>query len=263
MAGLAVLTSVALACALGPLLSPYDPNAIDLDAIREAPSASHWLGTDSNGRDVLTRLLYGGRVSMAVGVSVAILATTLGLVMGILAGYIGGWVDGMVGRLTETVIAFPGIIAVAIFAAIFGPGLATVVVVLSLFSWPTAARVVRGSTLALREREFVLAAQTVGASSWKVILRHITPGVLSPLTVAATFSVANAILSEAALSYLGIGVSPPQATWGTILQGAQSLTILESAPWMWLPAGIATALTVVAINLIGDGLRDALDAKLE
>jgi peptide/nickel transport system permease protein len=261
MLGLAILAVVALLSILAPLIAPTDPFKVDLAFFRKPPGPGHPLGTDSAGRDVLSRLLYAGQVSLSVGLAAAFMSTTIGLVLGLLAGTYGGWVDTVIMRLTDVVLSFPALVVIITIVALVGPSRETVILGIGLFFWPTACRIVRGLALSLREQDFVLAARALGSSTRHVMARHMVPSVLSPLTVTATFAVAQAILLEAALSFLGLGVRPPQPSWGNMLNEAQSLTILESMPWLWLPPGLAIAITVLAINFIGDGLRDALDPR--
>jgi peptide/nickel transport system permease protein len=188
-------------------------------------------------------------------------STSIGLLLGSIAGNYGKWADVVVMRATDVVMSFPALIVIITVVALVGPSMLTIILGIGLFGWPTACRIVRGLALSLREQDFVLAARALGAPEPRIIARHLVPSVLSPLTVTATFAVAQAILMEAALSFLGLGVRPPQPSWGNMLNEAQSLTILETMPWLWLPPGIAIAITVLAINFVGDGLRDALDPR--
>jgi len=259
--GAAVLL-VVIAAALGaPLLTPYDPTAVDLGAFRQAPSRSHLLGTDSSGRDVLTRLLYAGRVSLSVGLLASLVAVTIGLFFGAIAGLVGGIVDSVVMRITDIVLSFPSIIVVVVLAGILGPSVTMLVVVMGATNWPTAARVVRGLVLSLREQEYIAAARASGARTGWVLMRHVVPAALAPVSVVATLLVASTVLNEAALSFLGLGVQPPQASWGNMLNDAQNLTLIRTMPWLWLPPGLAIAATVLAVNFVGDGLRDAVDPR--
>jgi peptide/nickel transport system permease protein len=261
MLGLLIIVVIALLAVAAPLLAPADPLRVDLASFRKPPVSGHPLGTDSAGRDVLSRLLYAGQVSLAVGLIAALVSTGIGLLLGSIAGNYGGWADAVVMRATDVVMSFPALIVIITVVALIGPSMLTIILGIGLFGWPTACRIVRGLALSLREQDFVLAARALGAAESRIITRHLIPSVLSPLTVTATFAVAQAILTEAALSFLGLGVRPPQPSWGNMLNEAQSLTILESMPWLWLPPGIAIAITVLAINFVGDGLRDALDPR--
>ena len=246
---------------LAPFVAPTDPNAIDLTSLRKPPSGEHWLGTDSAGRDVLSRIIYGARVSLTVGIAAALSAAGLGTFLGLVAGMTNRRVDTVIMRIVDIFLSFPSLIVILLIVAVLGPSVTTIVVVIAFFEWPTACRIVRQMTLALREHGFVLAARAGGSSNFRIMWRHILAGVVSPLTVVATLLSASAILLEAALSFLGLGVRQPQASWGGMLNEAQSITVLEGMPWLWLPPGIAIAATVLAINFIGDGLRDAFDPR--
>jgi peptide/nickel transport system permease protein len=259
--GLGVIALIAALSFLAPLIAPSDPFKVDLAFFRKPPNPAHLLGTDSAGRDVLSRLLFAGQVSLRVGLVAAMMSTSIGLVLGSIAGTYGGWVDTVIMRMTDVVLSFPALVVIITVVALIGPSEQTMILGIGLFFWPTACRIVRGLALSLREQDFFIAAKALGATDGHVIARHMIPSVLSPLTVTATFAVAQAILLEAALSFLGLGVRPPQPSWGNMLNEAQSLTILESMPWLWLPPGLAIAITVLAINFIGDGLRDALDPR--
>jgi peptide/nickel transport system permease protein len=259
--GLVIIGIIAALSVLAPLIAPADPLKVDLAFFRKPPNPAHLLGTDSAGRDVLSRLLYAGQVSLRVGLVAALMSTSIGLVLGLLAGTYGGWIDAALMRLTDVVLSFPALVVIITVVALIGPSLETMILAIGLLYWPTACRIVRGLALSVREQDFFIAARALGATTGHVIVRHMLPSVLSPLTVTATFAVAHAILLEAALSFLGLGVRPPQPSWGNMLNEAQSLTILESMPWLWLPPGLAIAITVLAINFIGDGLRDALDPR--
>ena len=259
--GLVILAVIAAMSILAPLIAPTDPLKVDLAFFRKPPSPAHWLGTDSAGRDVLSRLIYAGQVSLTVGLVAALMSSGIGLALGSIAGAFGGWVDALIMRLTDVVLSFPALVVIITLVALVGPSMVTIMVGIGLFFWPTACRLVRALALSLREQDFFLAARALGATRSRLITRHLVPSVLSPLTVTATFAVAQAILLEAALSFLGLGVRPPQPSWGNMLTDAQSLTILETMPWLWLPPGLMIAITVLAINFIGDGLRDALDPR--
>ncbi|MFB2596627.1 oligopeptide ABC transporter permease [Herbiconiux sp. P17] len=259
--GLVALVVVVLAAVIGPFLLGIDPNLVDPMAIRQPPNADHLLGTDSAGRDVLARLLAGGRVSLLVGLTVAVTATLIGLVLGSIAGFFGGWIDAVLGRVTDVILSFPTLIVVIIIVAFVGPSIPTMILAVGLFEWPTAFRIVRGLTLSLREQDSIRAVRGLGASTFRILVKHVVPAVFAPLTVVATLLVAQAILLEAGLSFLGLGVPPPTASWGNMLNEAQSFTVLQSMPWLWVPAGCAIAITVLAVNFIGDGLRDASDPR--
>ena len=232
-----LILMIAALSILAPLIAPSDPFKVDLAFFRKPPSPVHPLGTDSAGRDVLSRMLFAGQVSLTVGLIAALMSTTIGLVLGSIAGSYAGWVDALIMRLTDVVLSFPALVVIITVVALVGPSILTIIFGIGLFYWPTACRIVRGLALSLREQDFLIAARALGATDRHVIIRHLVPSVLSPLTVTATFAVAQAILLEAALSFLGLGVRPPQPSWGNMLNEAQSLTILESMPWLWLPPG--------------------------
>lgn len=261
VAGAVVLIVVVALAVFAPLISSYDPNAVDLRAFRQAPSAEHLFGTDSSGRDVFTRAIFAGRVSLGIGLSASLIAIVLGTLLGAIAGLLGGWVDAVIMRFADIMMSLPSLVVILVVAGILGPSIVTLIVAIGVFGWPVTGRVVRGATLSLREHEFILAANAVGASNWWLIRRHILPAVLAPVTVVGTLTVAGTILVEAALSFLGLGVQPPQASWGNMLIDAQNLTLVQTMPWLWLPPGIAIAITVLSVNFVGDGLRDAVDPR--
>lgn len=259
MIGLALLGILFAAAVVGPLLYGRDPDLTDTAARFRQPSGVNPLGTDGLGRDLFARLLYAGRVSIAVGLSAAFVATLVGLTLGMIAGVSGGVIDTLIMRATDIVLALPLLIAISVVIGVIGTGVEVVVIVIGLLAWPEAARVVRAVVLSLREQEFVLAARALGASNRRIVTKHLLWHAVAPLTVTGTFTVAGALLTEAALSYLGIGVKAPQPSWGNMLSDAQQLFILRQYLWYWLPPGLAIFGTVLAINLVGDGLRDALD----
>ncbi len=260
MSGLVFLVFVVVLSALGPLIAP-DPLAIDLAAVLRPPAWEYWLGTDQAGRDVFARVVSGGRVSLTIGFASAISTVLVGLVLGTIAGYRGGVFDWFFMRLVEVVLSFPTLVLIIFFVTRFGRSVTSIVLVMALFQWPIAGRLVRNMSVAVKELEFVQAARAFGAKGFHTAVRHVLPSAVGPLTVAGTLLVAQAILIESALSFLGFGISPPTATWGSILNEAQSLTILETMPWLWIPAGLLITLTVLAINFVGDGLRDGLDPR--
>jgi peptide/nickel transport system permease protein len=255
-----VLLALALLSAFAPLISPYDPERTRLLDIYERPSAIHPFGTDSLGRDLATRILYGGRVSLSVGVLAVTVAISFGTLVGMLAGYYGRWVDTVLMRFVDMMFSFPRLFLLIIFGVFFkGMTLGVIVLVLGLLSWMTTSRLVRAQFLSLKEREFVVAARSVGVKDMRIILRHLLPNALAPIIVAATLGVASAIISESTLSFLGLGIQPPTPSWGNMLRDATS--DMEKAPWLAIFPGLAIFLAVVAINFIGDGLRDALDPR--
>ncbi|MDE0464101.1 MAG: ABC transporter permease [Caldilineaceae bacterium] len=257
--GLAALSLFALVAILAPFVTFYDPNGIDLTVMRQAPSPAHVLGTDPLGRDVWTRLAYGTRVSLAVGLVAVSIYTTIGVVLGGLAGYFGGRIDMVLSRFTDVMMCFPSFMLIVTVAVILPPNIFNIMVIIGIFGWTGIMRHVRAQFLSLREREFVLAARCVGVSSGRIVFRHILPNAIAPVVVAATMGLAGAIMTESALSFLGLGVQPPMSSWGSMLQDAMSLPILQTMPWLWLPSAIAIAVTTLSVNFIGDALRDALD----
>jgi peptide/nickel transport system permease protein len=260
--GSTILLLLAISAIGAPLIARHDPYAIDLSAYQSGPTRHHILGTDSAGRDVFSRLLHAGRVSLSVGLVAVTIYTAIGVALGALAGFYGGWVDSLVMRLADVFLSFPSLIIIITLASVLGPSIYNVMLAIGLLGWPPIARLLRGELLSLREREFVLGARASGCGGARLIFRHLLPNAMAPVIVAATFGIAYAILIEAGLSFLGLGVQLPTPSWGNMLTDAQSLTVLESMPWLWLPPGVMIALAVLSINFIGDGLRDALDPYL-
>ncbi len=259
---LAVLTVITLVAIFAPVFARYDYGKIDLRAGGQSPSAAHWLGTDRVGRDIWSRTIYGGRVSLAVGVGATLLATAIGTILGALSGYYRGAIDNIIMRFTDTVMTFPSIVIMLTLATLLPRSLWAIVLIIGCLSWPLVARLVRGQFLSLRETEFVLAARCLGVSDRRIISRHIMPNAIAPLIALITFSVGAAILTEAGLSFLGLGVPPPTPSWGTMLESARNLEILKNLPWMWIPPAFMTVVTVLCVNFIGDGIRDAVDPRL-
>jgi peptide/nickel transport system permease protein len=237
------------------------PFATDVRAVNQPPSALHLLGTDRSGRDVWARLVHGARTSLTVGLGAVTIYVLIGTLLGGLAGMIGGKADQLIMRATDTLMSIPTLLLVIVFVSVVGPSLGSVVAVIGLLGWPGACRLVRGQLLSLREAEFVTAARVVGVSGPQILVRHLLPNILSSLAVLATFGVASAIILEAGLSFLGLGVGVPVPSWGDMINAAQSPTVLIDEPWLWISPGVAIALTVLAVNFIGDGLRDALDPR--
>jgi peptide/nickel transport system permease protein len=238
-----------------------DPLSIDLNAARSAPSSAHLLGVDRVGRDVFSRLVHASRVSLSVGVGAVAVYTAIGVLLGSIAGFYRGRVDSVILRLTDIVLSFPAILIVLVAVSLTGPGLGQLIIVLGLVGWPHITRLVRGQFLSLAEQDFVTAARAMGAANTRLIVRHILPNCVGVIVVAATFGVASTVLAEAALSFLGMGVQPPTPSWGNMLSDAQSLSVLNSMPWLWAPPGLAIFVMILAINFLGDGLRDALDPR--
>lgn len=256
---LAIITVVAV---FAPIFARYDYDKIDLRAGGVGPTTEHWFGTDRVGRDIWSRTVYGGQVSLAVGVGATLLSTVIGTVLGSIAGYYRGMVDNVIMRITDTVMTFPSIVIMLTLAALLPRSVTTIVLIIGGLSWPSVARLVRAQFMSVRESEFVMAARCIGVRDRGIIIRHILPNVFAPLVALITFSVGAAILTEAGLSFLGLGVPPPTPSWGTMLESARNLDILKNLPWMWIPPAIMTVLTVLCVNFIGDGIRDAIDPRL-
>jgi len=250
-----------LAAALAPVIAPFDPvRDADLNNYLRAPGAPFLLGTDMFGRDVFSRVIYGARVSLGVGIAVQASALAIGVTLGLLAGFFGGRVDQLIMRLTEVVFAFPGLLFAIAIMAVIGPSLYNVFLALGLVSWTSLARVVRGQVLSLKEQEYVEAARAVGASNARIIARHILPNTLAAVTVLVTLGIGGAILAEAGLSFLGLGAQPPEPSWGSMLSAGRDY--LLQAPWLSVYPGLAIFLTVMGFNLLGDGIRDLLDPRM-
>jgi peptide/nickel transport system permease protein len=261
MISLAVLV-VLLTIAIGaPIFGRYDPTATVLTDFEKPPSATHWLGTDSAGRDIYSRLVWGSRNSLVVAFFAVTLTTLIGTLLGAVSGYYRGLLDSIVMRVTDGFLSFPTIVLLLMLASVLGPSIINVILVIGLINWTGIARLVRGEFLKLREQDWALAAKSVGVSDWRLIRRHMLPHVVSLIVINATFGVAGAIITEASLSYLGLGVRPPAPSWGTMLSDAQSVHVLESLPWSWLAPGITLLTVVLAVNYVGDTLRRALDPR--
>jgi peptide/nickel transport system permease protein len=259
--GATILAAMAVCAILAPLLAPADPNAINLTRIAHPPDGRNWLGTDAVGRDELSRLLYGARISLSVGLVAVGIYLVIGFVLGAVAGYLGGWVDNVIMRFTDVMLCFPTFVLILILVGILGPNIGNVMVVIGLFGWTGVARLVRGQVLQLRALDYVVAARMLGGGQFYVLARHVLPNVLGPLTVAGTLGIASAILTEAGLSFLGLGVVQPTPSWGSMLNEARNPAILATKPWLWLAPGVAISVAVLAANFIGDGLRDAFDVR--
>ena len=234
---------------------------MELAVMNQEPSLEHPFGTDTLGRDILARTMYGGQVSLLVGLAAAGISTIVGVFLGTISGYFGKTVDAVVMRLTDVMMTFPPIIIMMTVAAISGPGIVNVILIIGGLRWPATTRLVRGQFLSLKNQEFTLAAKATGMPDWIIIVRHNLPNVVAPLMARVTFAVSAAILSEAGLSFLGLGVPLPTPTWGNMMESARDLVILQNRPWMWIPAAGFTLITILCINFIGDGLRDAFDPK--
>jgi peptide/nickel transport system permease protein len=261
VAGGGVVVLLFLVSFLAPLITPYDPNVIDAWNVLLPPSAKHWFGTDEIGRDVFTRVVFGARVSLKVGFVAVGIAAAIGTVVGLLAGFYGGWVDTVLMRFVDIMLCFPTFFLILAVIAMLEPSIWYVMIIIGLTGWMGVARLVRAEVLSLREREFVMAARVLGASDFRILFRHVLPNAISPVLVSATLGVAGAILTESALSFLGIGVPPPTPSWGNILSSGKEF--IEFAWWLSLFPGLAIFVTVLAYNLVGEGVRDALDPRLK
>jgi peptide/nickel transport system permease protein len=257
--GLIVFTLIMLASIFAPLLTPWDPTKINLRAINQSPSWEHWFGTDKTGRDVFARVLYGGRVSILVGLGSALVSALIGVIIGCYAGYVGGWVDAVAMRVSEAIMAFPEIILVLVLVSILGQSLFNLMAIFIVGGWCGIYRLVRAQMLSLREEEYVQALRSFGLNRGLISFKHMLPNAMGPVMVNITLSTAAFILQEAGLSFLGLGVPLNIPTWGNILNVAQDLTVLQNSWWLWLPVGIFISLFVLSVNFIGDGLRDASD----
>jgi ABC-type dipeptide/oligopeptide/nickel transport system permease subunit len=259
--GIAVVVVIALAALLAPALADHDPTRIDLGARLQSPSTAHWLGTDVQGRDVWARLVYGARVSLAVGVLSQSIALVLGVTLGLIAGYYGRWVDELVMRLADVTLAFPTLLLLIAMVAALQPSMGVVFATIGIVGWAGMARLVRGQVLVVRQLEYVQAVRALGARDRRILLGHVLPNVIAPVVIAATLGVAGAIMAEAALSFLGLGVQPPTPSWGAMIADGRDLAQLRRAPWTSLFPGLAIGAAVLGFNLLGDALRDALDPR--
>ena len=268
LVGMLILFIVTFVAIFGPQLAPFDPNRQNImmrllePGEAGAGDQTYWLGSDQLGRDVFSRLLYGARVSLLVGVAAIAVGGTIGIIAGLVSGYYGGWIDDVIMRLGDIQLAFPFILLAIMFLVVLGPGLVNIILVLGIGQWITYARIVRAQTLSLREKEYVEAARAMGDSTFSILFRTILPNIIAPLTVIASFNVAGVILSEAALSFLGLGVPPDVPTWGSMLSESRD-HLLSNKWWMSLFPGLAIIFTVLAFNIIGDWLRDFLDPRLK
>ena len=261
--GLVILTAMVILAVFAPLFTSHDPYFQDYSSLKQPPGNGYILGTDALGRAVWARLVYATRVSMSVGLVAVIIYAFIGSTLGALAGYYGGWVDLIIMRLTDTVMTFPVLIIIITIVALVGANIVNIMLVIGFLSWPGICRLVRGQILSLREMEFITATRALGASGRYIIIQHLLPNVVSQITVAATFGIAIAIMTEASLSFLGLGVPAPIPSWGQMLTDAQKLSVLATMPWLWVPPGAMISLTVLSVNFVGDGLRDALDPHMD
>ncbi len=260
--GTVILIILIFIAIFAPVITSHDPLTVNIRATKEGPSAEYILGTDTAGRDMWARLAYASRISLSVGIVSVSIYITIGTVLGAVAGYYSGMVDALIMRFTDTVMSFPGLIIIITVVSFIGPSIYNAMLVIGLLGWPGTCRLVRGQVLLLREMEFIEASRSLGIPTRRIILRHILPNVVPYLIVVATLGTAGAILTEAGLSFLGLGVQPPTPSWGNMLNSARQLTLMEKYPHLWLPPGFMIAITVLSINFIGDGLRDALDPRM-
>lgn len=257
--GLCVVALFVLVALLAPWIAPNDPVKTSWTAIRKAPSALHWFGTDENGRDILSRIIHGASASLRAGVISVSIAVALGVPIGLLAGYRGGWIDAIISRVTDAMLACPFLILAIAMAAFLGPSLRNAMIAIGISATPIFVRLARGATMATMVEDYVEAARAVGNPRWRIALRHVLPNIVPPVLVQATLAIAMAIIAEASLSFLGLGQQPPAPSWGSMLNAAQRF--LGQAPWMAIFPGLSIFVVVLAFNLLGDGLRDALDPK--
>lgn len=263
MFGMLVIVILIIFSLLAPFISHYDPNEIDLYKIESSPEGTHWLGTDELGRDMFSRLLYGGRVSLAVGIFASLAEIAIGVSLGSVAGFYGGAVDSIIMRITDIIMCFPFFVVAIALAAMVGPSMTNLIFIIAILEWTKIARIVRAEILSLKNRDYIKAARSLGLGNIRIIIKHVLPNTFASIMVFSTLAIANGILTEAALSFLGLGVRPPQPSWGNMLAAAQSMRVLQYEWWMWIPPGMMVFITVISINFLGDGLRDALDPKLK
>lgn len=259
LVGFLIIVCIFLLSMLAPVIAPYDPNYIDVKAILLEPSMQHWMGTDGLGRDVLSRMLYGGRISLLVGLVAVGISTAIGILLGALAGFYRGWVDTVIMRMVDVMLSIPSFFLILAVIAFLTPSIINIMIVIGLTSWMGVTRLVRAEFLSLNEREFVMASRTLGAKNARLIFTHLLPNSLTPIIVSAVLGVAGAVLMESGLSFLGLGVQAPQASWGNILTDGKEY--IQFAWWLSLFPGLAILITVLGYNLLGEGLRDALDPR--
>jgi peptide/nickel transport system permease protein len=260
VSGLLVITLLVAAAIIAPKIVPYEPTSQNITERLQKPSAKHLLGTDELGRDVLSRIIYGARISLSVGFIAVGISVIIGVFFGAIAGFYGGWIDSLVMRFVDIMFCFPSFFLILMIIAVLGPNIYNVMIIIGITSWPGIARLVRGEILSIKQREYVYAAKAIGASDWRIIFKHILPNALAPVLVTATLGIADAILVESGLSFLGLGVQPPMPSWGNIL--ASGKDYIESAWWLTLFPGLAILITILSYNLVGEGLREVIDPKL-
>ena len=259
--GLVIVLLMILSAVFAPLLATFDPNKIDMSKLNQAPGGEHIFGTDSTGRDLYSRLLYGGRISILIGITSALTTSIIGTIFGLIAGYFGGKIDVILIRISEILQSFPMIILVMVLVTILGPSVSNMILVFTLIGWMTVFRIVRNEVLRLREETYVAVNKAFGISDFVIMFRDILPNTISPISVATTINIAYFILQETGLSFLGLGVPTNVPTWGTIINAAKSITVIQMYKWQWIIPGLFISLFVMSINFLGDGLRDALDPR--
>ncbi|TQO59008.1 ABC transporter permease [Paraclostridium bifermentans] len=259
--GASILLILAVVSFIGPLFINQDISSVDLFNISASPNSEHLLGTDELGRDVLIRLLHGGRVSLMVGIFATIIQVTIGVILGLAAGYFGGVVDSIIMRIVDIIMCFPFFIVAIALAAVVGPSVTNLIIIIAILSWTDIARIVRAEVMSIKERDFIMASKGIGFNNIEIIIKHIIPNLMSSILVAMTLAMANAILMEAALSFLGMGVKPPMPSWGNMLTAAQNMRTLRSEWWLWIPPGVMIITSVLAINFLGEGLKRKLDPE--
>ena len=257
--GLAVIAGFVVVALGASVVAPYDPIATSFATVRKAPSVAHWFGTDEIGRDVLSRIVYGARASLLAGVVSVLISISVGVPIGLLAGYAGGMTDMLISRVTDALLACPFLILAIALAAFLGPSLTNAMIAIGISATPVFIRLTRGTTLAVKAEDFVLAARAIGNAPWRVAIRHVLPNIVPPLLVQATLAIAAAVIAEASLSFLGLGQQPPQPSWGSMLNTAKNY--IDNSPWMAIWPGASIFLLVLSFNVVGDGLRDALDPR--
>lgn len=262
MAGLFVLILEVILVLVLPVLMHLDPYNSDYMAFSASPSAAHLLGTDAIGRDVFSRLVYGGRTSLLVGLLSTLISCAIGVPLGLAAGYFRGKIEIAIMRVADIFMSFPSIVLILVLVAVVGPSIWSVTLVIGVLGWTQFARLIYANVLSVSEKEYVESARAIGTSGWQIITKYILPNSFAPILIAITFQMASAILMESSLSFLGMGVQPPEASWGNMLYDAQSITVLSQRLWLWVPPGLALLITVLSINFLGDGVRDALDPKI-
>lgn len=261
--GLAVLVVEILLMIFLPMVIEMDPVAIDNTAFNQAPGQVHLLGTDDVGRDILARVVYGGRISIIIGILATVISVALGLPLGLFAGYYRGKVETFIMRAADIFMSFPSMVLILVVVAVFGSSVPIIIVLIGVLGWPAIAKLIYGNVLSVRSKEYVESEKAIGTGSMKILFCTVLPNSIAPLWVSLAFRISNAMITESALSFLGAGVQPPTASWGNIIQAAANLAVLTRRWWIWIPAGVCLVVTIICINFIGEGVRDALDPKMK